>query len=420
MRYKTLLAVFLLCGTAGAQEIEKLVSDLGDDNYLTRISASDKLEKLGPAARTQVKEATKSDNAETRLRAVELWRKIQIEDIWAPTRCNYSATIAASDILTEVARQTGNTVILGDQYGAFDDKELTVNLVDCEYWRALDQICASTEHTLRPHYDSKVSGSVLTSGAGSAVGPIAYSGPFRTKITSARRAYSDDLDYETSKSDVVHTFQLNFTLMWEDRFKFIAYRAQPELVLAKLDTGGTVGSTQPAVNGWNVNGSGTRQLTMNCRLHPPTMAATEFSELVFKLGIIAVGDFDVVQVDDVKSEMPKVYGENIELTITECEVTGQRCELLVTIVHDMVTPDQNARYQGYEFELLDQDGVEYRKQGQTNSVNDDDAIDMKLTFVGDDANSKPAKFKLHYPKIITMRDVAIAFKNVKIPSNKPE
>src|SRR5262249_44155102 len=144
--------------------------------------------------------------------------------------------------------------------------------------------------------------------------PVAYAGPIRAQIASARRAFSEEVDYETVRSDKSHTFQINLQMMWEDRFRLTAYRAQPELVLARTNAGTEIASTQPQSTGWNTSGGGTRQLTMNLRLHPPSTAATKLDVLTLKWGVIAVGDVAELRIDDLASRSP-VYQDDVELRV---------------------------------------------------------------------------------------------------------
>src|SRR5690606_4691770 len=99
---------------------------------------------------------------------------------------------------------------------------------------------------------------------------------------SARRVFSEELDYEDHSSEVAHSFQLNLQMTWEDRFRLVAYRSQPELVTAITNTGVELSATQPAGSGWNVAGAGTRQLTMNLRLHPPSTEAIRLDRMVLR------------------------------------------------------------------------------------------------------------------------------------------
>ncbi len=64
-------------GEASKAEIEKLVGELGSDDFETRDSASTKLGLIGDAALPYLVKAEKSDDAEVRNRAVELRRSLQ-------------------------------------------------------------------------------------------------------------------------------------------------------------------------------------------------------------------------------------------------------------------------------------------------------------------------------------------------------
>lgn len=397
-----------------------LIRRLAADDYLTRVRAGEHLAKLGAAARAELEQAAADPNPEVRLRAKELLKRLKVEALWQAGSFSYSAAGKnASEAIVALGEQSGNHVLLGDQYGAFDDKPIDVAFVRGEFWPALDEICRRTNNRLRPHYDSRQPGLVLTAGDPGRY-PTAYAGPVRAQITSARRSYSEDLDYEADRSDVTHTFQVNFQMTWEDRFRLIAYRAQPELVLARTDAGTTIASTQPSVSGWNVAGGGTRQLTMNLRLHPPAVAATKLETLTLKWGLIAVGDMAELRIDDLSARTP-IYQDDVELRIEECEAaTGQRCELTALVVRDLIPADPHeAFFQECEWELLDQNGVAFRKQGQTNS-RDDDGARIKLTFAGEGFDSRPTSLKFVYPRIRSQRDIELTFRDVRLPNGRPE
>jgi hypothetical protein len=368
----------------------------------------------------QLEQAATDADPEIRLRAKELLKRLKIEELWQPTAFRYDAVgKPASEAVTAIGEQTGNHVLLGDQYGSFDDKPFDVRFERAEFWPAIDELCRRTGNRLRPHFDPRQPGVVLTAGEAGRF-PIAYAGPVRAHITSARRAFSEDLDYETSKADVSHTFQINFQMLWEDRFRLTAYRSQPELVVAKTDVGTTISSTQPSVTGWNLPGSGTRQVTMNLRLHPSPTAAKKLDVLTLRWGLVAVGDIAELRVDDLHAKSP-YYQDDIELRVEEVDTSmGQRCELTVFVIRDLVATDAHEAYfQECEWELVDQNGVPYRKQGQTNSREEDGAR-IKLTFIGENAESRPQSLKLSYPRIRSQRDVILTFRDVPLPSGRPE
>lgn len=398
----------------------RLVRDLGADDYRLRNAADAQLAKFGAAARPELEQALHDENPEIRLRAKELLRRMAVDRLWRASTFQYRGTGApASAALTALAAQTGNHVLLGDQYGSFDDKPLEYVAENAEFWRTIDEVCRRTNNKLRPHYDAREPGLVLTSGEPGAY-PVAYAGPVRAQILSARRAFSEEIDYETVRSDTSHTFQLNLQMMWEDRFRLTAYRSQPELVAAKTDAGAEIASTQPQTTGWNVAGGGTRQLTMNLRLHPPSTAATKLDTLTLKWGLIAVGDMAELCIDDLAVRSP-VYQDDVELRLENVEQgPGQRCEVTLGVVRDLVLTDPlEAFFQECDVDLVDQAGTPYRKQGQTNS-HDDDCARMKVTFVGESSESQPKRLVFRYPRIRDQRDLVITFRDVPLPNGRPE
>ena len=249
--------------------VARLVRELSGDSFAIRTQATDELVKLGPAARQEVEQATRSDDPEVRLRAKDLLRAIKIHDLWAAGRFSHSpAPVQASQLIRQLSEQTGNHLIVGDQFGAFHDEIVQFDFAGGDYWPTVDELCRQSGNHCRPHYDSRTPGVVVVAGPPGRQ-PLAYAGPVRGRITSARRTFNEELSYEDTRSEKMHTFQVNLEMTWEDRFKLVAYRSQPEVAEARTDAGLSITAAQPASGGWNVVTSGTRQFTMNLKLNPP-------------------------------------------------------------------------------------------------------------------------------------------------------
>jgi hypothetical protein len=159
---------------------------------------------------------------------------------------------------------------------------------------------------------------------------------------------------------------------------------------------------------------------MNLRLHPPPTAATKLDTLTLKWGVIAAGDFAAMRVNDLAVRSPQ-YQDDVELRLESVEIgPGQRCEVTMFVARDLVLHDpQEAFFQECEVELYDQKDVAFRKQGQTNS-HEDDGARIKVTFAGDNPESKPLYLKFTYPRIRAERDVALTFRDVPLPSARPD
>ncbi len=405
---------------AAAPRVARLVRELGADSFAVRTQASEELAKLGATARAEIVAATHSDDPEVRLRAKDLLRAINTSDLWSPSRftCPESA-MAAAALLKQVSEQTGNHVLVGDQFGAFADCEVQLDFAVADYWQVLDEICRQSGNHCRTHYDSRKPGVVVVTGAPGRQ-PLAYAGPVRGRITSARRAFTEEVSYEDLRSEKTHTFQVNLEMTWEDRFKLVAYRAQADVAEATTDTGTRVTAATPTSSGWNVAGSGMRQVTMNLRLNPPPANARELESLKLTWGLIAVGDMVNLDVNDLTSREPH-FQDDVELVIDNLQpATGGRYDLVVTVRRDLNMPEpQEILFQEHELELLDDAGQPLRKLGQTPTLADHGAM-LKASFSAESEEQTPHKLRFTYPRLRSQRELEITFRHVPLPMGKPE
>jgi hypothetical protein len=417
-----IVAVSDLSAQEPADEIRvaRLVRELGADSFAVRTQASDELAKLGPAARREVEQATRSDDPEVRLRAKDLLRAIKVHDLWAAGHFNHSpAPVQASQLIRQLSEQTGNHLIVGDQFGAFRDETVQLDFAAGDYWPIVDELCRQSGNHCRPHYDSRTPGVVVVAGAPGRQ-PLAYAGPVRGRITSARRSFNEELSYEDTRSEKTHNFQINLEMTWEDRFKLVAYRSQPDVTEARTEGGLTVGAAQPASGGWNVVTSGTRQFSMNLKLNPPPASAQELDTLALSWGLIAVGDMAALEVDDLESREPR-FKDDVELAVDSFQPTaGGRFELVINVRRDLNLPEPpEILFQEHELELVDGEGKPLRKLGQTNTLADHGAT-FKATFAGEDEKIAPKMLRFIYPRLRSQRDLAIVFRHVPLPTGRPE
>ncbi len=404
----------------GEPRVARLISELGSDSFSARTYASQALADLGPDARVALELASLNNDPETRLRASELLTRLKARDLWAAAKVDPpTGKVSAATVLAAMADQSGNRVLLGDQYGNFHDEEIEFDRPLATFWELMDDVCRKSGNRVRAHYDARQPGLVVVAGV-PAKFPLAYCGPVRAQVTSARRVFTEELDYEDLDSEKTHTFQLTLQMTWEDRFRLVAYRSQPELLSAVTDTGIELSASQVAGTGWNVAGSGTRQLTMSLRVHPPATTARKLDTLKLKWGLMAVGDMASLDVTNWQSTDPH-YQDDVELIVESAQVTpGGRCEMSIVINRDLMMPDPHEIiFQENELELFDEQGRPFRKQGQTNSATDTGSR-SKLTFVGESADAVPARLRLSYPKLRAQKDMEIVFRDVPLPVGKPE
>jgi hypothetical protein len=399
--------------------VARLIERLASGSYADRVVASDELAALSVAARDQLAEAAQGDDPEVRLRAKQLLRKLSEDELWLPSLVDcHLKQVSAAEGLAAIARQSGNRLLVGDEYGIFKDRPVDLDHTSAVFWLAVDELCRQTGNRVRPHFDTRHPGLVVVAGS-SGKHPVAYAGPVKVQINRARRLFSEELDYEQHASEKNHSFQLDLQAIWEDRFRLVAYRLQPELVEAVTDTGSRL-SGQSTISGWNIAGPSTRQVSMNLRMQPPATTSKVLKTMRLKWELIAVGDMAYLDINDLTSTAPH-FQDDVELAIEAVEIAaGPRCELTLRIISDSVVSDPaDLIFCENEIELFDDQGRPFRRLGQTNTISDPAAL-VKVSFAGDETHSNPKRLRFHYPRIRSQRELEIVFRDVPLPLGRPE
>lgn len=395
--------------------VEHLVRKLAAPSYHERDLASDALEGIGPNARPALLDAAESEDLEMRLRARALLRLLRVSELWTPSHVDHVADgNDASEVIRALIEQTGNRLHLGDNFGSPREAPITTTLRGVPFWEAVDRVCRQSGNHIRPTYDPHRPGLVVVSGAPGQY-PVAYSGPVRGTVVSARRVFIEELDLKTGDANITHTFQLTFQFIWEDRFRLVAYRPQPELLEALTDAGQELSATQPPVGGWNVISPSTRQLTMSLRLDPPEGSSTRLGELRLQLGLIAVGDMQTLVVDDLSADVPHRHGPNT-LTVQKVEQKSSRWEITVLITSDAVLPEpQEIAFHENQFDVFDAENNPLALRGQSNYLTED-GVRMTLALSGNGSSGPPSTLHFSYPAIRSQRKLEMVFRDVPLPA----
>jgi hypothetical protein len=400
--------------------VARLVARLGSESFEERQRAERELAKLGNGSRRELEAATASDDAEVRLRAGGLLRQLKLSEMWLPSLIEYhSHGELAADAITAICQQTENRILIGDSYGTFENRLAKIDYEAGAYWQVIDDLCRSTGNRARLHYDTREPGIVLVAGD---LGhfPTAYAGPLRAQVNSAVRSFNEKLDYGDLASQKSHTFELEISVLWEDRFHLVAYRPQPSLIRAVTDTGVSLNCAQSVASSWIVTTPGTRQLSAKLNLTPPPVSAKRLDRLELRWGLTAVGDMATLRVDDV-SKRGIYHQDDLELTIDSVERReGNRFDLTLVLARELAQPDpQDILFQEYQAELIDADGKSMTFQGQSNMLIDRGA-QIRYTFLADADDRQPKSLRLTYPRIRSQRDVDIVFHDVPLPTARPD
>lgn len=422
----TMLVVSLYACLVSAQQndaaprVARLVRELGADDYGTRRAADLELLSLGAESLEQLRLAAKSTDLEVRLRAENILQRIAVARLWEPATITLKADAESlGKLLAQCAQQTGNHVCAGDPYGEFLNERTTVAYDRVPFWQVLDELAKSSGNLVRPHYDTRLPGVVMVKGK-SPEYPTAYAGPVRAQITSAKRVFSENLDYETLASDVDHTFQLNLQMTWEDRVQLAAYATQPEVVSAKTDSGEELAIPQNAFDGWNVMSNNTRQLSASLKLTPPAAQATKLANLRLRWPLVALGEMETVEIDELAANKSvELDGIAVKVVALSRQPTG-RVEMSLIVARNLPIPNPpDVLFQENLIELLDAQGRTLRQQNQFHSLGER-GVEFRLSYVADSADQIPTKLRVTYPKIRSRRDLEIVFNDVPLPVARPE
>jgi len=404
----------------GEVRVARLIRNLADTNFSNRQAADDELAGLGSQTRNQLQQALKHDDVEVRLRAKRLLDRLDLEQLWAGSRIEITAhDQQASKVLASLAEQSGNHVHIGDPYGSFNEKKLDIDYHDTPYWQVIDELCQKTGNRARPHYDMHTPGIVVSAGTPGNF-PRAYAGPVRAQITTARRMFIEELSYEESKAELTHSFQCTLQLTWEDRFRIVGYATQPELVEAVTDNHAIVSATQPGSSGWSATSRGLRQVTGSLKLNPVPISAKKLDTFQIKWGLIAMGEPATLEINQPQEDQSYAQ-DDVSLRVEGIEwQSASKYIVTVGVVRDMALPEPaEVLFQEYELEVVDAEGRAFRTQNQAHAITDK-GVQLKLTVIGDSAESKPQSLKLRYPRLRAKRDVVLTFRDVPLPVSRPE
>jgi hypothetical protein len=401
--------------------IARLIKDLGSPSYAARESANAALEKVGAAGRVELEAAARSSDPEIRMRAGRLLKELKIQQLWQGSPVNIVADkVQASEIVNVLARQTGNNLSVGDQYGTFQESEVAVDYQATTFWEAVDDLCRKSGNRVRTRYGSSVPGTVFVSGD---IGqyPVAYAGPVRAQITGAKRVFMEEYDYEDRTSETTHTFQFTMLVSWENRFRVVAHHTNLQIAAVTANVPAKMFGLRSSDGGWQVVENTAQQFSTTIRLQPPPQAATQLDELTLLWDVIAIGDPAMLVVEDFASDTVHRQ-DNLNLKIQQMSGTSEtRWEMVIEVSRDLIVPDpEEILFLENTFQMFGANGEPFELRGTSRLGITDGVAKLKLTFVAPSAEIAPAQFMVHYPRIRDRRSLPITFRNVPLPTGKPE
>lgn len=419
----TLLAIMftpILADEPDVPQVARLVQQLGADDFHQREAADQQLAKLGVASQKPLQTALQHEDAEVRLRAHDLLRRLAISQVWGASRVDYHPReTPLAEVLSTLAEQTGTKLQLDPNDAALPKRLITANFHEATFWMAVDQLCQQAAVRLRPQYHRHRS-SLMMVATPPGNPPVAYAGPVHAQLTSARQAFAEQFNYVTSTSEVTHTLQLGIELLWEDRFRLLACAAQPEIVRAVTDTGVQISAAGSSHRGWNVISASTRQTSAVLRLHPPPRAAQQLDELTLRWNMIAGGDMAIYALPEMTPG--KTYrNEDLIVTLESVEQrSSDRLVVVLVLARELPVPDpHDVLLHENDLELVTDTGEIIEASNRTHRLTEA-GVRLRFTFPTSTSHAGAYQLHIHYPRIRTQREVEITFHNVPLPTTQHE
>ena len=401
--------------------VARLIDQLASPSFNDRQAADVELTEIGEEGRAALEAAADSEDPEVRLRITRLLKQLKIEALWqgSPVRFN-NQSMLASTAIEAISQQTGNEVLVGDQYGEFADGTIDLTAPTGLFWPVIDDICRRSGNRFRPRYGNAVPGWVLIAGDLGQY-PVAYAGPIRAHISSGRRVFIEQFDYEDENSETTHTLQFNVTMAWEDRFRLVAHHSKVQVLDLEADVPHHAMQQPPVEEDWQVLDSSAQQYGTTLKLTPPPPAATSLRRLSLGWDVIAVGDWSTLEIEPL-TEGDLHRRDDVGLRVVEVKQTGPtRWELELAIKRMLIVPQpDDVLLVENEFEVWDQQGEPLTIQNRTRGNSSKGTARLTLACTAASEASVPARLSVHYPKIRDRRQIKIVFRDVPLPSAQPE
>ncbi len=402
--------------------VARLVKNLGSPSYAARQAANEELAELGPLAAEQITLAAKSNDPEVRTRARQLLHRIKVAEIWNASTVELGPSkLTIEEAAESLNLQTVNRLETGDQYANFRPASVTFPSGTMTFWSAVDELCRQSKNRFRPSFGSGPSHWVLIDSDGNTGNcPIAYAGPVRAQICSARRVFVEDFDFRKGETEVSHAIQFSIQLCWENRFRLMARRSQLDVAEAIDNVTGEPLLADVTTDDWCVFDGRHPRAKMSIRLRPPPVEATRLRTLSLRWPVLAVGDYATLETDGLEEE--KTYtAEDARLTVERIRQRGNQWEATVAIRRDLVVPEpREILFKENDFEIVDDEGKTHPLRSSTKLGITDSTARMKLVFATDSPAGQAVKLRMRFPRIRDQRDLMITFRDVPLPRALPK
>jgi hypothetical protein len=414
--------------------VQKLIDDLGAEDWRTREKAGRDLAAMGDKALPQMRKALLStDNPEIQRRLVVLVRKLDRERLIEPKRVTLNVkNQTAKQIVEAIAKQTGYRIDISN----VQDTKHSFEFNNTPFWQAIDAVGGDAGFNVVAEYEAD---SVRVYSGDSANPYVAYSGPFRfvaTNINSSRSIQLSGLNRRGGEARRNEHMNLSFQIQSEPKNPMMGVM-QPELTEATDDLGGSLMPPQER------NRYSSRYLNGGYRNHNSYMSvnlvrgdsgAKTIKKLKGQIEIVLLsGSVTDVAVTDVLKVKKKTFsGRHTELEFTSLDEDANRKGFYtVSFTAKKLgqnDPNRNDFYQWsntlwQRIELLDDKGNKYFAYGPSTHNNNGQTVQLVMQFGTEDRRTgrpgtanfgPPTKFVIN-EWLTVSHEVPFEFKDIPLP-----
>ncbi|AWM40454.1 hypothetical protein GobsT_10430 [Gemmata obscuriglobus] len=428
-------AMPLVADGPGDADTEKLLKELGSDDWRTRERAGRELAARGERALPYMRRAlNNTDDPEVLRRLSVLVRKMDHERLVAPKRVTLSAKgRTAKQIFDDIARQTGYRI----EFGAASDAKHSFEFSNAPFWQAVDAVAGAAGATVQTDYDDSTVRVFNQDGANPYV---TYAGPFRfmaTNINSSRNVQLSGVGRRGGGERVHEYLNLNFQVNSEPKNPMLGI-SQVELSSAVDNLGGSLVPPRERNgfeyrSGYYSRGNRSHTQGMSVNLARADRGATSIKSLkgTARIELLSGTSPELVIADPLKVKKKSFAGRTVDLELTACdEDANNKGTFTVSVTAKNRVPVDPRRGDDYmwanaipqRIELMDEKGTRYFSYGLQSSNHTPGGFQAVMMFGSEDRRTgqpgprigPPTKLVLTEWHTVT-HEVAFEFKDIPLP-----
>ena len=427
-------AMPLVAEGPGDAAVERMIKDLGDDDWRTREQAGRDLAAKGEKALPYMRRVLQStDNPEVQRRLAVLVRKMDHDRLVSPKRVTLSAKDrTVKQLVDDIAKQTGYKIELGEQV----DGKFSFEFSNTPFWQALDAVANKAGFAVYSEYEDDT---VRVYNRDEMNPHVGYAGPFRfiaTYISSNRNVQLSGISRRGGGDRANEYMNLSFSVQSEPKNPMLGV-SQPDLTEATDNLGGSLLPPKEQ-NGYRTSyynrGSRSHNMSVSVNLSRGDRGATSIKSLkgTVRVELLSGTAPEIVVADPLKVKKQAFTGRTADVEVTSVEEdANNKGVYVVSVTAKSRTPVDPNRGDDYawanniqqRFELADEKGNRYYSYGLQSSNHVPGGLQMAMQFGPENRrNGQPAPVPVGAPARLVLNEwltvtheVAFEFKDIPLP-----